>query len=348
MVLLIVYAVLSIFFSFLCSIIEAAFLSFTPSFIGAKKSKGKAYADDLEKLKEDVDRPLIAILTINTIAHTVGAILVGVQAEKIFPQGGSMVGVVSALMTFAILVLSEIIPKTIGATHWKSLGSFTATTLKIFIFPLKYTGLLWLMMQITKLVGSAGEGNAVTREEYLYITNAAQEEEALKAEETALIKNVLKFRSIKAESIMTPFSVAKTANEVTQIQTFFDQNPNLQFSRIPVYDHHPNHITGFVLKDQILESVIRGQGKSNLSTIKKELPIVDKDKPIADLFDILINEKSHIAMIVDNYGNTVGLVTVEDILETLLGMEIMDESDTVEDMQIFAKEEWKRRRKKKP
>lgn len=213
MFLLILYALLSILFSFLCSILEAAFLSVTPSFIGAKKIEGKSYAVYLEKLKKDVDQPLITILTINTIAHTVGAILVGVQAEKVFSEGGSMVGIVSAIMTFAILVLSEIIPKTIGATHWKSLGSFTATTLKLFIIPLKYTGIIWLMRQITKMVGSAGESNAVTREEYLYITNAAQEEETLKEDETALIKNVLRFRSIEAVKIMTPFSVAKTANQ---------------------------------------------------------------------------------------------------------------------------------------
>jgi CBS domain containing-hemolysin-like protein len=346
MLLLILYALLSIFFSFLCSILEAAFLSVTPSFIGAKKNEGKSYAVYLEKLKEDVDQPLIAILTINTIAHTVGAILVGVQAEKVFSEGGSMVGIVSAIMTFAILVLSEIIPKTIGATHWKSLGSFTATTLKLFILPLKYTGIIWLMRQITKMVGSAGEGTAVTREEYLYITSAAQEEKVLKEQETTLIRNVLKFRSVKAEMVMTPFSVAKIANQDRTIEAFLEKNPNLPFSRVPVYEKNPNHITGFVLKDEILEAVINGKGKADLSSIRKEIPILNKSKSIADLFEILVDKKSHIAMIADDFGNTVGLVTVEDILETLLGMEIMDESDTVEDMQIFAKEEWKRRRGK--
>jgi CBS domain containing-hemolysin-like protein len=346
MALLLLYAFLSIFFSFLCSILEAAFLSFTPSFIGAKKSEGKSYAKDLERFKENVDRPLIAILTINTIAHTVGAILVGVQAEKIYPEGGSMVGVVSAIMTLAILVLSEIIPKTIGAKYWKSLGKFTATTLKLFVFPLKYTGILWLMMQITRLIGSTGEGSAVTREEYLYMTNAAHEEEVLLQNETTLIKNVLLFQSVKAERVMTPFSVAKIANENTPIKTFFEKNPDLIFSRIPVYENNANNISGFVLKDDVLESIINGKGEASLSSIKKEVHIVERDKPIADLLEIMVNEKSHIAIVIDPFGNNVGLITVEDILETLLGVEIMDESDKVPDMQMLAKEALKKRRRK--
>ncbi|WP_372917735.1 DUF21 domain-containing protein, partial [Salegentibacter sp.] len=123
--LLIFYAFISIFFSFLCSILEAALLSFTPSYIKIKKQEGKEYADTLAHFKQDIDRPLIALLTVNTVAHTVGAIMVGVQAEKAFGDGTNAVGIVSAIMTLAILILSEIIPKTIGATYWQKLGNFT-------------------------------------------------------------------------------------------------------------------------------------------------------------------------------------------------------------------------------
>lgn len=156
MTLLLLYAFISIFFSFLCSILEAVFLSVTPTFINLKKKEGKAYASTLEELKNDVDKPLIAILTLNTIAHTVGAILVGVQAEKVFGNGDNSIMIVSAIMTFLILVLSEIIPKTIGATYWKKLVNFTSKALLVLIFPLKYTGILWVLQLTTKLIGGKG------------------------------------------------------------------------------------------------------------------------------------------------------------------------------------------------
>lgn len=343
MTLLIIYALVSIAFSFLCSILEAAFLSFTPTFIRVKQNEGKSYANSLEKLKEDVDQPLIALLTINTIAHTVGAIMVGVQAEKVFTQGENMVGLVSAVMTFAILVLSEIIPKTIGATYWQSLGQFTAKTLNLFIFPLKYTGILWLMLQITKLVGKSGHSGTISREEYLAMTDAAVEEGVFEENETTFIKNILGFRTIKAKSIMTPFSVAVVADETMSIEEFHRTHEDLIFSRIPVYSVTPNNVTGFVLKDQVLEEMLDEKGPEPLSSIKKEVPVTSKETPIPDLFKKFVHQRSHLSVIVDEYGHTVGLVTMEDIIETLLGLEIMDESDTVEDMQVLARQNWERR-----
>ena len=344
--LLIFYAFISIFFSFLCSVIEAAFLSITPTFVRLKKSEGKSYADSLEKLKEDVDRPLIAILTINTVAHTVGAILVGVQAEQVYPEGGSMVGIISAVMTIAILVLSEIIPKTIGASHWESLGNFTAKTLHAFIFPLKYTGILWLMMQITDLFGKSGHSGTISREEYMAMTDAAEEEGVFEENETALIRNILLFKSITAENVMTPFSVAVTADESTTIEDFHKNHQDLIFSRIPVYSSTPSNITGFILKDDVLEEMLDEKGEEPLSSIKKRIPIEPKETPIPQLFDLFVKERSHMAVIIDEYGHTIGLVTMEDIIETLMGLEIMDESDNVEDMQVLARENWMRRAKR--
>ena len=175
MTLLIFYASISIFFSFLCSILEAVFLSVTPTFINIKKKEGKAFAKSLEELKKDVDKPLIAILTLNTVAHTVGAILVGVQSEQAFGSGDNIVGIVSAIMTILILVVSEIIPKTIGATYWKQLANFTSKTLKILIFPLKWTGIIWILQITTKLIGKNHHGSVLSREDFSAMTDIAEE-----------------------------------------------------------------------------------------------------------------------------------------------------------------------------
>lgn len=344
--LLIFYALISIFFSFLCSILEAALLSFTPSFIKIKKSEGNNYALDLAHFKQDIDRPLIALLTVNTVAHTVGAIMVGVQAEKVWTDGGNAVGIVSAVMTFAILVFSEIIPKTIGATYWQSLGSFTATTLKVMIFPLKYTGILWFMMLTTKLIGKSAHVNTMSREEFAAITEAAEEEGMLHESETTVIKNLLVFKSVEAKDVMTPFSVAIIEDEETTIEDFHRSHRNLKFSRIPIYKNKPNNITGFVLKDDILEEMIDEKGPEPLSTLKREVFMISAHTPIPDLFETFIQKRAHISVVVDEYGNTIGLVTMEDIIETLLGLEIMDESDSIEDMQVLARKNWERRAKR--
>jgi len=343
---LILFASLAIFFSFLCSILEAVLLSITPTFIRVKKKEGKAYANTLARFKQDIDKPLIAILTLNTIAHTVGAILVGVQAEKVFGDGGNAVGIVSAVMTVAILILSEIVPKTIGATYWQSLGKFTVVTLKILIFPLKYTGILWLMMLTTKLIGKSAHVSTMSREEFLAITDAAEEEGFFEEKETTVIKNLLVFKSVKAKDVMTPFSVATIENEATSIEDFHREHKNLKFSRIPIYREKPNNITGFVLKDDILEEMIDEKGVEPLSILKRDVFITDPNTPIPELFEIFIKRKAHISIVSDQYGNTVGLVTMEDIIETLLGLEIMDESDNIEDMQLMARQNWEKRAKK--
>ena len=328
------------------SILEAALLSITPSYIKIKTKEGKAYAKTLAHLKQDIDKPLIAILTVNTIAHTVGAILVGVQAEKTFGDGGNSVGIVSAIMTLAILVLSEIIPKTIGATYWKSLGNFTAKALKMMIFPLKYTGILWLMMLTTKLIGKSAHVSTMSREEFAAITDAAEEEGVFEESETTVIKNLLVFKSVEAKDVMTPFSVAISEDEDTTLADFHNTHKNLKFSRIPVYKDKPNNVTGFILKDDVLEEVIDEKGQKPLESIKREILITDDTTPIPELFEIFIQKRAHISIVVDQYGNTVGLVTMEDIIETLLGLEIMDESDSVEDMQVLARKNWERRAKR--
>jgi len=359
--LLIFYAIISIFFSFLCSILEAVLLSITPTYINVKKKEGKVYAETLEGLKKDVDKPLIAILTLNTVAHTVGAILVGVQAKAAYAQmyGNTtrsvlgieftedlMVGVVSTIMTILILIASEIIPKTIGATYWKQLSNFSAKTLRIMVLILKYTGLLWILQLFTKLVGGKGHhGSALSREDFTAMADIAHEDGVFEKSESTIIKNLLRFDEVLVKDIMTPRAVTKIASEDQNVQEFFTENPKMRFSRIPVYKEKEDHITGFVLKDNILEEIINGNGDVSLSHIRRDILITKRNTPIPELFETLIRKRVHMALVVDEYGSVSGLVTMEDIIETLLGLEIMDESDNVADLQELARKNWETRAK---
>ena len=362
MALLLFFAAISIFFSFICSILEAVLLSVTPTFINLKKKEGVSYANGLENLKKDVDKPLIAILTVNTIAHTVGAIMVGVQAKIAYAgiYGNEqqsilgieftedlMVGVVSTLMTILILVASEIIPKTIGATYWKQLSKITTITLKGMVWVLKWTGLLWVLQLFTKLIGKKGHhGSVLSRADFTAMTDIAHEEGVFQESESKIIKNLLRFNEILAKDIMTPRTVMKTAPESLSIKAFFKDNPKLSFSRIPVYKESMDTITGYVLKDNVLEEIIYERGKAALDTIKRDILITKRNTPIPQLFETLIEQKEHIALVVDEYGSVSGLVTMEDVIETLLGLEIMDESDGVEDLQHLARKNWEARAKR--
>ncbi len=359
--LLIFYAVISIFFSFLCSILEAVLLSITPTFLNLKKSEGKAYAEDLEALKKDVDRPLIAILTLNTIAHTVGAILVGVQAKAAYAElYGSqprsffgiqfteelMVGVVSSVMTILILVASEIIPKTIGATYWKQLANFTTKALNILIFPLKWTGILWILQLTTKLIGGKGHGSVLSREGFLVMADMAHEEGVFQENESTIIRNLLTFKEVFAKNIMTPRTVMKSEDEKTTVEDFFNRNMNLRFSRIPIYTDDPDNIKGLVLKDEIFKEMALNNGSKKLGELRRDIIVVNRDLPIPKLFEKLVESRNHMALVVDEYGSVSGLVTMEDVIETLLGLEIMDESDNVSDLQLMARKSWETRAKK--
>jgi len=347
---LIFWATISIFFSFLCSILEAVLLSITPTFINVKKQEGKDYALTLESLKKDVDKPLIAILTLNTIAHTLGAMMVGIEAEKlpfkIELWGINTVGVVSAIMTFLILVASEIIPKTIGATYWKQLANFTSKALLVLIFPLKWTGILWLLQLTTKLIGGKGHGSVLSREGFMVMTDMAHEEGVFQENESKIIKNLLTFKEVFAKDVMTPRTVMQTEDQNTTVKDFFNRNLNLRFSRIPIYSDNPDNIKGLVLKDEIFKEMALGHGDKKLFDLKRSIIIIDRDLPIPSLFEQLIESRNHMALVVDEYGSVSGLVTMEDVIETLLGLEIMDESDNVADLQHLARKSWESRAKK--
>ncbi|MEZ4853194.1 CNNM domain-containing protein [Flavobacterium sp.] len=346
MTLLLIYASVSIFFSFLCSILEAVLLSVTPTFITVKKQEGKSFAFELEKLKEDIDKPLITILTLNTVAHTVGAILVGVQAEKAFGNGSNAVAIVSSVMTILILVVSEIIPKTIGATYWKQLAPFTTKALQILIFPLQITGIIWLMQLITKLIGGASAHvTAVSKEDFSAMASIAEKEGVFKESESKVLRNLMSFDKVFAKDVMTPRTVVKMANSTTTIQEFYDENKNLRFSRIPLFSETTDNIVGLALRTDILNAIINNKGEESLESIKRSILITKRTQPIPVLLDELIQSKNHMAAVIDEYGSFSGLVTQEDVIETLLGLEIMDESDNVADLQQLARKTWEKRAK---
>jgi len=360
--LLLFYALISIFFSFLCSIWEAVLLSITPTFINLKKKEDKQFAFIFERLKKDIDQPLIAILTVNTIAHTVGAILVGVQAKVTYAENyGSaarnfigmafteelMVGIVSAIMTMLILVASEIIPKTLGATYWRQLANFTAKSLHLLVLILKWTGLLWFLQLFTRLISKGTvHGSVLSREDFTVMTDIAEEEGVFHSSESTVIKNLLRFNEVKVKDVMTPRAVMKIASEAKSIREFHNENPNLRFSRIPLYGERVDIITGYVLKDQVLEEIINENGDTSLASLRRDLLVTKRDTSIPQLFDTFIVKKEHIALVVDEFGSISGIVTMEDIIETLLGLEIMDESDNVEDLQVLARKKWEARAKR--
>ena len=349
--LLILYATLTIILSFLCSILEAVLLSVNPTFLKIKINEGKKYAENLQILRKNIDEPLIIILTLNTIAHTVGAILVGVQPKEVYSSINNdsyqilgillnediVVGIVSSIMTVLILLVSEIIPKTLGATYWHKLVSFTSIFLNSIIPFFRYSGILFLLQFFTKLINKSKKINVFTREDFSTMAEIAVEEGVIEGSESDIIKNMVKFNDVKIRNIMTPFSVMKIASESETIQNFYNENTKLSFSRIPVYSKKMDNITGYVLKDNILEQIVKKNGHSLLISIKRKAIFSNYESPIPKVFDKLIKEREHISMVTDEYGTVRGIVTLEDIIETLLGREIMDETDTVKDMQALAK-----------
>ena len=348
MELLILYIFLTISLSFLCSILEAVLLSINTTFIKIEIKEGKKYAKTLSDLKNSIDEPLIIILTLNTIAHTVGAILVGVQAkvayselklEKSLFMGGIsdeiLVGFVSTIMTIMILLFSEIIPKTIGAKYWNSLAKFTTIFLSSIIPLFKYSGVLWVLQAFTKSIGGSKKELFFKREDISTIAEIAKEEGIIEEKDSQFIKNIVKLRNVNVKEIMTPYSVMVTADENLTINEFYKKNPELVFSRIPIMNK--NKIEAYVLKDTILESIINKKGGFKLSEIQRPIIISNENKTIPKLFDKLLKKREHISLVVDNSKNTIGIVTLEDIIETILGYEIVDETDMVDDMQLLAK-----------
>lgn len=343
--LLIFFFLLSIGFSFLCSILEAVLLSVTPSFITTKLQSGSATGKLLAEYKEDIDKPLSAILTLNTIAHTVGAIGVGAQAGEVFSSNQpislgfmelSWESIVAAVMTLAILILSEIIPKTIGANNWRSLSGFSVYTIKILIFIL--LPFVWVSQLITKTFKKEKNKSVLSRADFAAMTQVGESSGALKKHESLIISNLLNFEKQTVRGIMTPRTVAFFVSEDDKIVDIAKSNQT--FSRIPVYKDDPNDVTGVVLKDDILASMIDNKEGKFIKDIKRDIINVEDVLPLPKLFDMFVKEKQHLFVVRDEFGTIVGIVTMEDLFETLLGQEIVDESDKVIDLQEYARQKF--------
>lgn len=342
MSLLVFYLVLAIGVSFFCSIAEAVLLSVRPSYIAVLESKGRASGTTLKKLRDNLDRPLAAILTANTIAHTVGAAGVGAQATYIF--GNEYIGVISGVLTLLILVFSEIIPKTLGATYWQQIapvmGTLIAGLTKL-LFPF-----VWLSEKLTRLI-SPNDISAFTfsRDEMTAMAKIGKEEGLLDVKEHKIVTNLMKLHRLSVRDIMTPRPVIFSVSKDMTVQEFFNQHSGKPFSRIPVYGKSSEDISGYVLKSDLLVAQARDEFDRKLSEFVRNCPVVPDKSVASDLYDRLMYEKSHITLVVDEYGTVQGLVTLEDVVETLIGLEITDESDKVEDMQALAYQRWRERMK---
>jgi len=343
--LLIVFFLVSIIFSFLCSIWEAVLLSITPAFTERKTQEGGEMGETLQEFKSNIDRPLAAILTLNTIAHTVGAIGVGAQATAIWGASIMATLIVPVVMTLAILLLSEIIPKTIGANYWRELAGFTVKCLKWVILVL--TPLVLVSQMITKVLKKDKKASVLSRADFTAMAAIGAREGVFDAGESSLLKSLLKFKDVRASDVMTPRTVMVSVDENTSLADFHASYPDLRFSRIPIYKDNSDTITGYFLKDEMLTRLVSNSSDNTpVKDISRPLIAVKESFPIPELFDQFVGEREHIALVVDDeFGGTQGLVSMEDVIETLLGLEIVDELDAADDMQALARKNWEARAK---
>jgi CBS domain containing-hemolysin-like protein len=345
--LLIVFFLVAIVTSFLCSLWEAVLLSITPSYAQIQVQQGGTLGKRLQAFKDNVDRPLAAILTLNTIAHTVGAIGVGDQASKIWSEANPLITslVIPVLMTLAILVLSELIPKTLGANYWKELAPFTARSLDLIIRLL--APLVWFSQLLTRALKKDEAGSAFTRKDFLAMADIGARHGVFEQHESEIIGNLLRFGSVQVGDVMTPRTVVKAAPAEQSVADFFAANRDLRFSRIPLYENDSlDQVLGYVLKDQVLAKIATGESDAPLLSLGRDIVAVAEDSPIIELFNKFLATREHIALVTGAFGGMAGIVTMEDVIETLIGVEIVDESDGTTDMRTLARENWERRAKR--
>ena len=329
------YLFIALFVSFVCSLAESVLLSVPQSYLATIKDKYH-WADSFLSYKQKIDKPLSAILALNTVAHTIGAAGVGAEASKIF--GRPSLGIVSAILTLLILILSEIIPKTLGALYCKSLSKLTFYSIK-FMMILTYP-LVIISIRITQLFAKKNN-QIISREEFSAMANLGYNEGVFSKDENRIIQNILNLKKIKVSEILTPRVVVVSANENMSIDNFKSQKKYLNFSRIPLFSDQNEKITGYVLLQDILKNNSNNKNvKTNLSEFKRDILAVPNTINLFVLFNRLIEKKEHISIVVDEYGGLDGIITMEDVIETFLGLEIMDESDQVVDMQKYAKQKW--------
>jgi CBS domain containing-hemolysin-like protein len=339
MLLLVTYLLIAIGVSFLCSILEAVLLSVTPAFVESQLQEKPRQAQALREVREDLDESISSILILNTFAHTMGAAGVGAQAVKVF--GPRWETLVAFLLTLAILYLSEIIPKTLGATYWKQLALRLAYVIKALV-KLLYP-MVWISARLTSLFTSGDQSSAVSREELAALTKLGERHGALGQQESLLMQNILQLRQTRTEQILTPRTVVFALDASLTVSDALAQLKDVPFTRFPVYESDLDTVVGVVLRRRIYEANREGAGDKPLADYVTPLLRVSEELPVLRLLDVFIKRREHLFLVEDEYGQTAGIVTLEDAMETLLGREIMDESDTVEDMQELAKRKFRGR-----
>jgi CBS domain containing-hemolysin-like protein len=338
MTLLFIYLTIAIGVSFMCSVLEAVLLSITPSYAEQTAATSPASGELLARVKNQLDESLSSILILNTFAHTMGAAGVGAQASQVF--GSQWETLIAVLLTLAILYFSEIIPKTIGATFWRRLAvpsAFIIIWLIRFTFPL-----VWLATRLTRLF-SHSENNEITREEIMALASLSHRDGTLFAHENEYLTNILNLREIKTEQVLTPRSVVHMLDKNTTITEALDDPQTKHFTRIPVYGENIDDIIGKVIKRDLYDAERQGHGDKPVSDIAKPINRVSEKLPVQKLLDTFIKNRAHLFLVEDEFGQNAGIVTLEDAIETFLGREILDDNDTVADMQEFARGRYRER-----
>ena len=338
MTLLFVYLLLALGVSFYCSVAEAVLLSVSRPYVVALESKGNWAAGLLAKMQDDMSRPLAAILTLNTIAHTVGAAGAGAEAAAIF--GSGYVGVVSAVLTLLILFLSEIIPKSLGATYWRLLAPPMAISVRYLVF-LVYP-LVVVAELLTRWFGKHAP-DTFEREELAAMVDIGERQGELDLRESRALRNILRLESIRVRDSMTPRTVMFSVSETMSIGEYFQAHAEIAFSRIPVFENTHDHVTGFVLRSDLLLAQARGELDRKLVDFRRDIRVIPLPSSVAHAFETLLDSREHIALCVDEFGGTAGIITLEDVLETLLGLEIVDEQDATVSMKKKARRQWEER-----
>lgn len=331
--LILLYFLGALSLSFLCSVLEAVLLSTPMSYISMRENQGSKTATLMKQYKNNVDRPVGAILSLNTIAHTIGSAGVGAESIKIF--GEQYFGLISAILTLLILVLSEIIPKTIGASYWRSLAMPSTRIIRVLIL-ITYP-LVLLSELITKVFTPRGNQASMSREEVSAMVDVGTTEGIFRESESKLIKSCIALSGVKARQIMTPSIVVESACQDLTVKDF-QAKQSWSSSRIPVYAGDKDYITGYVLKDAVLKLLSEDQFHVKLSDLKRPILTFREEESVFQIWEKMLEKREHISVIIDEYGGLRGLVTMEDIIETMTGVEIVDEDDVAVDMQALAKE----------
>lgn len=338
---LLVYVLVALGFSFLCSLCEAALLTASQSHIELLAEAGNPAGVLMRRHKENVERPISAILTLNTIAHTVGAAGAGAEAAAIF--GSEFIGLISAVLTLLILVFSEIIPKTLGAVYWKPLLPFTAYVvqlLTVVLFPA-----VWASDRLTKLLTPAEREPTVTRGEIEVMARISTGEEGLAETEQIILRNLLHLRGVHVRDIMTPRTVMLALRKDLTVGEVMQKNRLLPYSRIPIYDRTPDDANAFVLRSDILSAAAEDRHSVTLAEMARPLHSIPETTTVERALNEFVSRHQHIFLVFDEFGGTAGLITLEDAIESLLGVEITDESDLVADLRQLAQQRYERQAK---